>query len=139
MSQQALGEIDRIVATTVDFIVELAEKIPNFGYIKEEYGNTLARMKQAARHRPGAVKRIFGGSRARAWTYEMRLGMDGMMTGGPQYAEVVARTIQATGSAGQSFFDGDATDKLDIGRINAYGTNRKQIEFEKGSSQIEVY
>lgn len=79
------------IVPTIDFIVELGEKYPNFGYIKEEYGNTLARMKQAARYRPGAVKRIFGGSRARAWTYEMRLGTDGMMTGGPQYAEVYAR------------------------------------------------
>ena len=79
------------IEPTIDFIVELGEKFPNFGYIKEEYGDTLARMKQATHHRPGAVKRIFGGSRARSWTYEMRLGMDGMMTGGPQYAEVYAR------------------------------------------------
>lgn len=82
------------IEPSIDFIVELGEKYPNFGYIKEEYGNTLARMQQAAVHRPGAIKRIFGGSRARAWTYEMRLGMDGMMTGGPQYAEVYARIWQ---------------------------------------------
>jgi len=79
------------IEPSIDFIVELGEKFPNFGYIKEEYGNTLTRMQQAAKHRPGAVKRIFGGSRARAWTYEMRLGTDGMMTGGPQYAEVYAK------------------------------------------------
>lgn len=79
------------IEPTIDFIVELGEKFPNFGYIKEEYGNTLERMKAAKRHRPGAVKRIFGGSRARAWTYEMRIGTDGMMTGGPQYAEVYAK------------------------------------------------
>lgn len=79
------------IEPTIDFIVELGEKFSNFGYIKEEFGDTLTRMKQAARHRPGPVKRIFGGSRARAWTYEMRLGMDGMMTGGPQYAEVYAK------------------------------------------------
>ena len=79
------------IEPTIDFIVELGEKFENFGYIKEEYGNTLKRMQQAAKHRPGAVKRIFGGSRARSWTYEMRLGMDGMMTGGPQYAEVYAK------------------------------------------------
>ena len=79
------------IEPTIDFIVELSKKFPNFGYIKEEYGNTLKRMKQAARDRPGPVKRIFGGSRARSWTYEMRLGTDGMMTGGPQYAEVYAK------------------------------------------------
>ena len=48
-------------------------------------------MRELRKHRPGPVKRIFGGSRARNWTYEMRLGMDGTMTGGPQYAEVYAR------------------------------------------------
>ncbi len=79
------------IEPTIDLIVELSEKFPNFGYVKEEYGDTLVRMQALAQHRPGAVKRIFGGSRARAWTYEMRLGMDGMMTGGPQYAEVYAR------------------------------------------------
>lgn len=79
------------IEPTIELIVELGAKYPNFGYVKEEYGDTLARMKQAARHRPGAVKRIFGGSRARAWTYEMRLGADGTMTGGPQYAEVYAK------------------------------------------------
>ena len=79
------------IEPTIDLIIELGEKFPNFGYVKEEYGDTLVRMQALAPHRPGAVKRIFGGSRARAWTYEMRLGMDGMMTGGPQYAEVYAR------------------------------------------------
>ena len=79
------------IEPTIDLIVGLGEKFPNFGYVKEEYGETLVLMQALTRHRPGAVKRIFGGSRARAWTYEMRLGMDGMMTGGPQYAEVYAR------------------------------------------------
>lgn len=76
------------VEPTVDFISEMSGKFPNFGYVKEEYGDTLSRMTALARHRPERVKSIFGGSRALAWTYEMRLGMDGMMTGGPQVAEV---------------------------------------------------
>lgn len=79
------------IEPTVDFIVDLAKRFENFGYVKEEYGETIPRMVQLAKHRPSPVKGIFGGSRARGWTYEMRLGMDGMMTGGPQYAEVYVR------------------------------------------------
>ena len=45
-------------------------------------------MKQLVKHRPGAIKIILGASRARGWTYEMRLGMDGTLTGGPMYADV---------------------------------------------------
>ncbi|HXV61455.1 MAG TPA: dihydrodipicolinate synthase family protein [Vicinamibacteria bacterium] len=82
------------IEPAVDFIVEMGKKFPNFGYVKEEYGETIPRMVELAKHRPGPIKRIFGGSRALGWTYEMRLGMDGMMTGGPQYAEVYARIWQ---------------------------------------------
>ncbi len=87
------GAADR-VEPTVEFIIEMSERFPNFGYVKEEYGDTLARMKQFKLHRPNTIKRIFGGTRARAWTYEMRLGMDGTMTGGPQYPEVYTQLWQ---------------------------------------------
>lgn len=79
------------VEPTVEFIVEMGRKFSNFGYIKEEYKNVktaIGRMKQLAKHRPGAIKIILGASRARGWTYEMRLGMDGTLTGGPMYADV---------------------------------------------------
>jgi dihydrodipicolinate synthase/N-acetylneuraminate lyase len=48
-------------------------------------------MKEMAKHRPGAIKIILGAFRARGWTYEMRLGMDGTLTGGPMYADVYAQ------------------------------------------------
>ncbi len=79
------------VEPTVDFIVEMGRKFSNFGYLKEEYKDVktaIGRMKQLAKHRPGAIKIILGASRARGWTYEMRLGMDGTLTGGPMYADV---------------------------------------------------
>ncbi len=79
------------VEPTVDFIVEMGRKFSNFGYLKEEYKDVktaIGRMKQLVKHRPGAIKIILGASRARGWTYEMRLGMDGTLTGGPMYADV---------------------------------------------------
>lgn len=81
------------VKPTVEFIVEMGRKFDNFGYLKEEYGSValaVERMKELAKHRPGAIKVILGAFRARGWTYEMRLGMDGTLTGGPMYADVYA-------------------------------------------------
>ncbi len=89
--QTAGGSPD--VAPTVEFIVEMGRKFENFGYLKEEYksvATAVERMKEMAKHRPGAIKIILGAFRARGWTYEMRLGMDGTLTGGPMYADVYA-------------------------------------------------
>jgi dihydrodipicolinate synthase/N-acetylneuraminate lyase len=79
------------VEPTVELIVEMGRKFENFGYVKEEYmsvAEAVERMKAMAKHRPGAIKIILGAFRARGWTYEMRLGMDGTLTGGPMYADV---------------------------------------------------
>ncbi len=78
------------VEPTVEFIVEMGREFPNFGYLKEEYTNAIERMQQLAKHRPGPIKIILGASRARGWSYEMRLGMDGTLTGGPMYGDVYA-------------------------------------------------
>jgi len=48
-------------------------------------------MRGLAMHRPGRIKRIFGAEFGRAWLYEMRLGTDGVMTGGAMYADIYAR------------------------------------------------
>ncbi len=81
------------VEPTIEFIVEMGGTFDNFGYLKEEYGSVataINRMRELATHRPGAIKIILGAFRARGWTYEMRLGMDGTLTGGPMYADVYA-------------------------------------------------
>ena len=78
------------VEPTVEFIVEMGREFPNFGYLKEEYTNAIERMQQLAKHRPGPIKSILGASRALGWSYEMRLGMDGTLTGGPMYGDVYA-------------------------------------------------
>ncbi len=83
---QTTGGADGI-EPTVEFIVEMAEKFPNFGYVKEEYRPVAARLKRLAAHKPSPIKAIFSGAAGRGWTYEMRLGVDGTMPGA-MYAEI---------------------------------------------------
>ena len=78
------------VEPTVEFIVEMGRKFDNFGYLKEEYKDAISRMKELRKYRPGPIKSILGAQRALGWAYEMRLGMDGTLTGGPMYADVYA-------------------------------------------------
>ena len=79
------------VEPTVDFMVELARDFPNLAYIKEERDPVHERMRGLAKHRPDPIRRIFGATFGLAWLYEMRMGMDGVMTGGAMYADVYAR------------------------------------------------
>ncbi len=80
----------RDLAPSTDLIVELAAESPNFGYVKEETAPIVERMKEELRHRP-AMKGIFGASFGVGWLYEMRLGLDGVITGNAMYADLMAR------------------------------------------------
>lgn len=80
----------RDLAPSTDLIVELATEFPNFGYVKEETAPIVERMKQELRHRP-TMKGIFGASLGVGWLYEMRLGLDGVITGNAMYADLMAR------------------------------------------------
>jgi dihydrodipicolinate synthase/N-acetylneuraminate lyase len=74
----------------VDLIVELAKEFPHFGYIKEESAPVIERMRAELRQRP-PLRAIFGASFGDGWLYEMRLGLDGIITGNAMYADVMAR------------------------------------------------
>lgn len=78
------------IEPTVDFLVALAREFPQCGYVKEEHPPVQERMLQLARHRPDPIKTILGANFGRAWAYEMRLGTDGVMTGGVMYADIYA-------------------------------------------------
>jgi dihydrodipicolinate synthase/N-acetylneuraminate lyase len=80
----------RDVEPTVEFIVELAQEFPNFGYIKEEHDPVIPRMRAEVAHRPAAIKRVFCANRGAGLLYEMRLGSDGTIIGGVPYADVFA-------------------------------------------------
>ena len=77
------------VEATVEFIIEMADKFPNFGYIKEEYKPVMERMLKLAKYRPKVIKSVFSGAAGRGWPYEMRYGLDGTMPGA-MYADIYA-------------------------------------------------
>ena len=79
------------VVPTVDFMVGMAREFPNLAYVKEERDPVHERMLALKKHRPHPVRSIFGAAFGRQWLYEMRLGMDGVMTGGAMYADIYAR------------------------------------------------
>lgn len=79
------------IELTIDFLVKLATDLPQCGYIKEEYGNVHERMIALSAYRPEPIRSIFGATLGRGWLYEMRLGTDGVMTGGAMYGDVYAK------------------------------------------------
>jgi 4-hydroxy-tetrahydrodipicolinate synthase len=80
----------RNLVPPVDLIVDLAREFPNCGYVKEESAPVLDRMREEVRQRP-PMRGVFGASFGVGWLYEMRLGLDGVITGNAMYADVMAR------------------------------------------------
>jgi 4-hydroxy-tetrahydrodipicolinate synthase len=73
-----------------EMIIELAQEMPNFGYVKEESEPVVDRMRALIAHRP-PMKSVFGAQFGNGWLYEMRLGLDGVITGNGMYADVMAK------------------------------------------------
>jgi 4-hydroxy-tetrahydrodipicolinate synthase len=80
----------RNLVPPVDLIVELAREFPQCGYVKEESAPVLDRMREEVRQRP-PMRGIFGASFGVGWLYEMRLGLDGVITGNAMFADLMAR------------------------------------------------
>ena len=78
----------------IDFLVQLARDFPQCGYIKEEYGDVHARMLALQEFQPDPIRSVFGATLGRGWLYEMRIGTDGVTTGGTMYGDVYARLWQ---------------------------------------------
>jgi dihydrodipicolinate synthase/N-acetylneuraminate lyase len=79
------------VEPTVEFILAMSREFPNFGYVKEEHVPVIPRMRALVAKRPDPVKRVFGANFGNGWLYEMRLGSDGVITGGAMYGDIYAR------------------------------------------------
>ena len=45
-------------------------------------------------YQPDPIKSVFGATLGRGWLYEMRIGTDGVMTGGAMYGDVYAKLWQ---------------------------------------------
>ncbi len=80
----------RDLTPTTELIHSLARDLPNFGYVKEESDPVMERMLAHLKQRP-TMKGIFGASFGSGWLYEMRLGLDGVITGNGMYADVMAQ------------------------------------------------
>jgi 4-hydroxy-tetrahydrodipicolinate synthase len=74
----------------VDLILDLAREFPHLGYVKEESAPLVERMKREIDQRP-TLKAVFSASLGAGWLYEMRLGLDGVMTGMGMYPDLMAR------------------------------------------------
>jgi 4-hydroxy-tetrahydrodipicolinate synthase len=78
---------------SVDLIVELAKEFPHMAYVKEESEPLIKRMQGEIAARP-VMKGIFGASLGTGFLYEMRLGLDGIITGMGMYADLMGRMWQ---------------------------------------------
>jgi 4-hydroxy-tetrahydrodipicolinate synthase len=84
----------RDLPPTTDLIIELAKQFPHFGYVKEESQPLIPRLKAELQARP-AMKGIFSAAFAEGFLYELRLGVDGVITGSGMYGDVLARVWEA--------------------------------------------
>ena len=91
----------RDLPPTVDLIIELAREFPHMAYVKEESAPLVDRMKAEMAHRP-PLKGVFGASFGAGWLYEMRMGLDGVITGMAMYPDLMARiwALHEQGDAG---------------------------------------
>ena len=80
----------RDLPPTVDLIVELAREFPHVAYVKEESAPLVERMRAEIRQRP-PLRGVFGASLGAGWLFEMRMGLDGVITGMAMYPDLMAR------------------------------------------------
>ncbi len=78
----------RDLSPSVELIVALAREFPHMAYVKEESEPLVSRMKAELAARP-PLKGIFGASLGSGFLYEMRLGLDGIITGMGMYADLM--------------------------------------------------
>ncbi len=78
---------------SVDLLMELARDYPNFGYVKEEAGNVIARTRALLAAKP-PIRRVFSARGGSGWLYELRLGSEGLITERAIYADVLTRIWQ---------------------------------------------
>ncbi|TWU12114.1 4-hydroxy-tetrahydrodipicolinate synthase [Symmachiella macrocystis] len=78
---------------STQLLIELAKEFPNFGYVKEEAGAVIARMRILVEAKP-PIRRVFGARGGYGWLYELRLGSEGLITERAIYADVLTRIWQ---------------------------------------------
>ena len=76
-----------------DLILELARRYPHLGYVKEEAEPVFDRI-QALVGQPD-IKRVYSAMRGRYFAYDLRLGVDGLVSGMSMYADAFVRMWEA--------------------------------------------
>ncbi len=75
-------------APSIELLVELARKFPNFGYVKEEHTPIAERIQALVRHKP-TIRRVFSAMGGLSWLYDMRMGTEGLITERMVYADAL--------------------------------------------------
>jgi len=82
------------VLPSVDLLVDLARQFPNFGYIKEEStgnGQTVVERQTAECQNRPPLRSVMSANFALGLLYEMRIGVDGVVTGSAMFADVLTK------------------------------------------------
>jgi dihydrodipicolinate synthase/N-acetylneuraminate lyase len=77
------------VSPSTELLIELAEEFPNFGYVKEESGSVISRIR--ALLASPSIRSVFSARGAYGWLYESRLGTEGLVTERSAYADLLAQ------------------------------------------------
>jgi 4-hydroxy-tetrahydrodipicolinate synthase len=86
--QTSIPGMRNALTPPIDLILRFAREFPNLVYVKEESYPLVPRMKEEVTHHD-FLKGVFGASGGDGLLYEMRLGLDGEMTGQGAYGDVM--------------------------------------------------
>jgi len=76
-----------------DLILELADRHPQLGYVKEEAQPVFERIQALVGQ--ARIQRVYSAMRGRYFAYDLRLGVDGLVSGMGMYADVFVRMWDA--------------------------------------------
>ena len=106
---------------STELLIELARECPYFGYVKEEAGSIIARMRALVAARP-PIRRVFGARGGCGWLYESHLGAEGLITERAVYADLLTRIWQLLQSGSDPDALRDAYSKFLL-MVNLYHTH----------------
>jgi dihydrodipicolinate synthase/N-acetylneuraminate lyase len=75
-------------APSTELLVELARDFSYFGYVKEEHDPIADRIQSLVKQKP-PIRRVFGAMGGLNWLYELRLGVEGLITERMVYADAL--------------------------------------------------
>ena len=95
--QTSGGTAYRGKGPSVALLLELARDFPHFGYVKEETGPIIPRMRELIAAKP-TIKTVFSAMGGFAWLHQLRIGTEGLVTERAVYADLLAQIWAAAES-----------------------------------------